>query len=162
MQASVRSTNASLNALSRVVDLREAIALLDRAIDIDRRRLGARHPETATLELSLAGLLLKAGHADQAAQSAARAMSIFEEALDAGHQRTAAAATVLARSLRAQGDTAGAERMYRRALEIDEQASPRSPRIITDTRTLAEFLREIGKQREAADLEKRMTDGTPR
>ena len=151
-----------LNALSRVVDLPEAIALLDRAVDISRRHLGARHPETATLELNLAGLLLKAGHADQAAQSAAEAMSIFEEVLGSGHQRTAAAAIIRAHALRAKGDAGGAERMYRQALAIDEQAGLRSPRTLTDARTLAEFLREIGKQREAAELEKKMLGATPR
>jgi hypothetical protein len=93
-----------LNALSRVVDLAEGIALLDRAVDISRRHLGARHPETATLELNLAVLLLKAGHADQAVQPAADAMSIFEEVLGPSHQRTAAAATILGHALRAKGD----------------------------------------------------------
>jgi tetratricopeptide (TPR) repeat protein len=151
-----------LNALSRVVDPPQAIALLDRAVDMSRRHLGARHPETATLELNLAGLLLKAGHADQAVQSATDAMSIFEEVLGASHQRTAAAATILAHALRAKGDPGGAERMYRRALEIDEQADgPRGPRTLTDARTLAGFLREIGKAREAADLEKRTLSPAP-
>jgi tetratricopeptide (TPR) repeat protein len=151
-----------LNALSRVVDLPEAIALLDRAVDISRRHLGARHPETATLELNLAGFLLKAGHADQAARSATNAMSIFEEVLDAGHQRTAAAATILAHALRAKGDATGAERMYRRALAIDEQAGSQSLRTLNDARTLAGFLREIGKQSEAAEVEKRILGAAPR
>ena len=152
-----------LNALARVVDLDEAIALLDRAVNISRRRLGPRHPETATLELNLAGSLLKAGHADQAAQLCAGAMSAFEEALGADHPRTAAAATFLGHALRAKGDLGGAERMYRRALAIDEHAEgPRSSRTLTDARTLAGFLREIGKIREAADLEKKMLSDEPR
>jgi len=90
-----------LNALSRVVDLAQGIALLDRAVDISRRHLGARHPETATLELNLAGLLIKAGHADQAVQPAADAMSIFEDLLGPDHPRTAAAATILRHALNA-------------------------------------------------------------
>ena len=152
-----------LNALSRVVDLPEAIALLDRAVAISRRRLGADHAETATLELSLAGLLLKAGRADQSAQSSGDALSIFEKTLGADHPRTALAATTLAHALRAKGDAGGAERLYRRALEIDELADgPRDPRTLTDARTLAGFLREIGKLHEAAELEKKMLNGAPR
>ncbi len=146
-----------LNALSRVVDLPEAIALLDRAVAISRRRLGASHAETATLELSLAGLLLKAGRADQAAQSGGDALSIFEKTLGANHPRTALAATTLAHALRAKGDAGGAERLYRRALAIDEQAyGAKAPRTVSDARTLADFLRGIGKRREAAELEKRL------
>lgn len=146
-----------LNALSRVVDLPEGIAHLDRAIDISRRHLGARHPETATLELNLAGLLLKAGSVDEAAQSGTDAMSIFEEVLGADDPRTAQAATLLAHALRAKRDIGGAERMYRRALDIDEQVyGLREARTMTDARTLAGFLREIGKRQEAAEVEKRM------
>jgi tetratricopeptide (TPR) repeat protein len=92
-----------LNALSHVVDLAEGIALLDRAVDISRRRLGARDPETATLELNLAGLLLKAGHPDQVVQPAADAMSIFAEVLGPDHPRTAAASTILGRAQRVNG-----------------------------------------------------------
>jgi tetratricopeptide (TPR) repeat protein len=146
-----------LNALSRVVDLPEGIALLDRAVTISRRRLGANHAETATLELSLAGLLLKAERADQAAQSGGDALSIFEKTLGADHPRTAVAATTLAHALRAKGDEGGAERLYRRALAIDEQAyGSKAPRTVSNLRTLAEFLRAIGKRREAAELEKRL------
>lgn len=146
-----------LNALSRLVDLPEAIALLDHAVAISRRRLGDNHAETATLELSLAGLLLKAGQPDQAAQAGGQALSIFEKTLGADHPRTAVAATTLAHVLRAKGDAAGAERLYRRALAIDEQAyGATAQRTVSDGRTLANFLRGIGKSREAADLEKRL------
>jgi tetratricopeptide (TPR) repeat protein len=148
-----------LNALSRVVDLPEGIAHLDRAVDISRRRLGARHPETGTLELNLARLLLKAGRLNEAAQSGADAMSCFEESLGDDDPRTGAAATLLAHALRAKRDIRGAERMYRRALAIDEQAyGPREARTLIDARTLAGFLREIGKRREAAELERRLGD----
>jgi tetratricopeptide (TPR) repeat protein len=146
-----------LNALSRVVDLPEAIALLDRAVAISRRRLGAGHAETATLELSLAGLLLKSGRADQAAQFSGDALSLFEKTLGTDHPRTALAATALAHALRTKGDAGGAEPLYRRALAIDERAyGSMAPRTVSDARTLAEFLRGIGKRREAAELEKRL------
>ena len=46
-----------LNALAKVVDPPEAVPLLERALAIDRRVLGAMHAETATTEANLAGLL---------------------------------------------------------------------------------------------------------
>jgi tetratricopeptide (TPR) repeat protein len=152
-----------LNALSRVVDLPAGIAHLDRAVDISRRHLGLRHPETATLELNLAVLLLKAGHADQAIQSGTDALAIFDASLGVDDPRTAAAAAVLGHALRAKQDIPGAKRMYRRALDIDELAlGPRDARTLIDARTLAGFLREIGEPREAADLEKRLLGETDR
>lgn len=146
-----------LNALARVVDLPEGIALLERALAINRGRLGPRHLETATINANLAGLLLQAGRTDEAARFSRDAISIFEENPDANDPRTAVAVTLLAHALRANGDTAGAERMYRRALSINERAyGPRHAQARSDARTLAGFLREIGKDREAAELEKRL------
>ena len=151
-----------LNALSRVVDLAEGISLLDRAVAISRMQLGDRHAETATLELSLAGLLLKAGRRDQAEESSRRALLTFEQTLGVDHPRAALAATTLAHAARAKGDEIDAERLYRRALAIDEQAyGPKAPRTASDARTLAEFLRAIGKSREAVALEKRFLSDAP-
>jgi tetratricopeptide (TPR) repeat protein len=70
-----------LNALARVVDVAEGIALLDRALEINRRRMGVRHQETATIELNLAGLLLNAGRANEAAKLSADAITTLEEIL---------------------------------------------------------------------------------
>jgi tetratricopeptide (TPR) repeat protein len=131
-----------LNALSRVVEASEGVALLERAAAISRSKLGPSHPETATLQLSLAGLLLKTGQADRASQSAAEALSIFEKTLGPDHPRTALAAITLAHALRAKGDAAGAERLYRRAVAIDEKAyGAQAPRTVSDRRTLEEFLK---------------------
>jgi tetratricopeptide (TPR) repeat protein len=151
---------ARLNALAQVVDVSQGIALLERALAISRRGPGARNPDTAMIELNLATLQLRAGRTDQAAQSSRDAISIFEETLGADHPRVAAASMVLAAALRSKKDAAGAEKMYRRALEIDEEAyGPLDARTVHDARTLAQFLREIGKSREAAALEKRLLSG---
>jgi hypothetical protein len=64
---------------------------------------------------------------------------------------------VLAHCARAKGDRPRAERLYRRALAIDEAAyGPAHPETLTDVRTLAEFLRQTGRVREAAVLEMRL------
>jgi len=149
-----------LNALARVVDLTEGISLLERALEINRRRLGARHQETATIELNLAGVLLNAGRNNEAAKLSSDATATYEQVLGADSPRTAVAAAIQGSALQAKGDHAGAERLYRRALAIDEQAyGPRHPQTLADARTLATFLREIGKSREAAELEKRLLSG---
>jgi Tfp pilus assembly protein PilF len=151
-----------LNALSRVVDVAEGISFLDQAVAISRLRLGDRHAETASLELSLAGLLLKAGRSHEAEQSSRQALLIFEKTLGPDHPRTALAAMALAHAARAKGDVIEAERLYRRALAIDEQAyGAKAPRTASDKRILAEFLRATGKSREATELEKRFLSDAP-
>jgi tetratricopeptide (TPR) repeat protein len=137
-----------LSVLAQMVELREGIPLLQRALSINRRALGVRHPETATTDANLAGMLLNAGRSKESAQASGEALSIFEETLGSDHPRVAQAATILAYGLRAQGDRAGAERNYRRALAIDEKAyGPQHPQTLNDVRTLEEFLAEIGKVR---------------
>ena len=147
-----------LSALAQLVDLPEGITLLRRALVINRRALGARHPETATTEANLAGILLNAGRPGECVGMIRDALPIFEETLGQGHPRVAMSATILAYGLRAKGDKSGAERYYRRALAIDEAAyGLQHPQTLNDARTLAEFLREIGKAPEAAALERRLT-----
>jgi tetratricopeptide (TPR) repeat protein len=149
-----------LSALAQTVELAEGIPLLQRALSINRRALGVRHPETATTEANLAGMLLNAGRPNECVQAIGEALSIFEETLGSEHPRVGQAATILAYGLRAKGDKAGAERNYRRALAIDEKAyGPRHPQTLNDVRALAEFLAEIGKRGEAAELERRLSGG---
>ncbi|HEY3835116.1 MAG TPA: tetratricopeptide repeat protein [Bryobacteraceae bacterium] len=146
-----------LNSLALAWGPEKGIALLDRALSIDRRLLGERHPETATTETNLSGLLLAAGRTAESVQMGRAALTAFEATLGSDHPRTATAASNLADALRAQGDRAGAERLYRRALDIDERAyGPTHPETLADVHNLAEFLREIGRVSEAATLERRL------
>lgn len=140
--ASSEAVAVCLNALAQVEGPTEGIPLLQRALAIDRRELGPRHPQTATTEANLAGMLVHAGRYDEALAAAAEALSIFGETLGPGHPRCAIAASILAFALESKGDRARAEKMYRLALAIDEAAyGPQHPQTVNDRRALEEFLR---------------------
>ena len=111
-----------LNALAVLVEPREGIAMLERALAIDRRLLGERHPETSITEANLAGLLLDSGRIDAALRLATAAVAGFEDTLGPENPRVASASMILAFCWRAKGDRARAERFYRQALAIDEAA----------------------------------------
>jgi hypothetical protein len=144
-----------LSALAQTVEAPDGIPLLERALAINRRALGSRHPETATTEANLAGLLLHAGRPEESVALSGDALLVFEQTLGADHPRAAMAAAILAWGLRAKGDKTGAERYFRRAVAIDGRAyGLRHPQTLNDVRTLAGFLREIGKTQEADALEK--------
>lgn len=146
-----------LNALALVADPPDAIPLLQRALAINRRAWGERHPETATTEVNLSGELLATGHIAEAVRIGRLALGNFEATLGRDHPRTAAAASTLADALRASKDNGGAEKLYRRALAIDERAyGPAHPETLGDVRNLADFLRETGRHKEAAELETRL------
>lgn len=146
-----------LNSLALAIGPNGGIPLLTRALEIDRRAWGERHPETATTETNLSGLLLAAGQTAEAVRMGRLAVAAFEATLGNDHPRTAAAASNLADALSVQGDRAGAERLYRRALDIDQRAlGPNDPETLTDVRNLAEFLRETGRAAEADQLERRL------
>ncbi len=142
-----------LIALALVTEPRPALPLLQRALAINRKRWGERHPETATAETNLVGPLLAAGRVDDAVAMGGRALAGFEGTVGDEHPRTAAAASNLAEAFRAKGDLKQAERLYRRAWAIDRQAyGPKHPETLADVRNLAEFLQETGRAREAQQL----------
>jgi tetratricopeptide (TPR) repeat protein len=152
-----------LNALAQLVDAAEAIPLLERALAIDRRTLGARHPETATTEGNLAGLLVDTARNEEAIRLATEALAVFRQTLGLDQPRTAVAASILGYAFEVKGDRTQAERMYRLALAVDERAyGSRHPRTLNDARVLAEFLRDIGKAGEAAKPERKAAPIGPR
>ena len=142
-----------LIALALVTEPRPALALLQRALAINRKAWGERHPETATAETNLVAPLLAAGRVDEAVAMGGRALAGFEGTVGDEHPRTAAAASNLAEAFRAKGDLKQAERLYRKAWAIDRQAyGPKHPETLADVRNLAEFLQETGRAREAQEL----------
>jgi tetratricopeptide (TPR) repeat protein len=151
-----------LNALALASEPPVAVPLLERAVAIDRKRWGEKHPETATAESNLSGELLALGRVSDAVRIGALALSNFEATLGPEHPRTAAAASNLADAERAAGNRATAERLYRRALSIDEQAyGAANDETRNDAKNLADFLREIGRARDAAVIEQHYAIGAP-
>jgi tetratricopeptide (TPR) repeat protein len=146
--------------LGQIVDPTEGTAVLRRSFGINRSLLGARHPETATVEANLAGVLLDANAVDESVRLITEAISILEETMGEDHPRVAISATILAHGLRIKGEYARAEQNFRRAVAIDERAyGPKHSQTLSDVGTLAEFLRERGKMQEATALEKRLAIG---
>jgi tetratricopeptide (TPR) repeat protein len=132
-----------LNALAKLVDAAAAIPLLDRALAIDRRILGARHAETATTEANLAGLLADTPRNEEAVRLATEALAVFRQTVGPDHPRSAVAASILGYAYEVAGDRRRAEQMYRLALAIDERAyGAQHPQTLNDARVLAEFLKE--------------------
>ncbi len=154
------SLGATAQVLGQIVDPPEGIAALRRALDLTRPVLGLRHPETATLQANLAGVLLDASAVDECLRLLSEALPILEETLGDDHPRVAISAGILGHALNAKGDFASAERNFRRALAVDERAfGPKHPQTLNDVRTLAEFLRDRGKLQEAAALQRRLASG---
>jgi len=143
--------------LGQMAEPAAGIAVLRRSLAIDRSVLGPRHPETATTQANLAGVLLDADAVEESVSLITEALAILEESLGEDHPRVAISAAILGHGLQAKGDFARAEQNYRRALALDERAyGPKHPQTLDDVRTLAEFLRERGKIQEAVTLEKRL------
>jgi len=146
--------------LSPLVEPAEGITVLRKSMALNRSVLGASHPETATVQANLAGVLLDANMVDESVRLVNEAIAMLEESLGRDHPRVAISATILAYGLRTKGDFVRAEQNYRRAVAIDERIyGPRHPQTLNDVRVLAEFLRERGKLPEAATLEKRLASG---
>jgi tetratricopeptide (TPR) repeat protein len=134
-----------LNALAKLVDAAEAIPLVERALAIDRRVLGTGHPETATTEGNLAGLLVDTARNEEAIRLATEALAVFRQTLGMDQPRTAVAASILGYAFEVKGDRKQAEQMYRLALAVDERAyGSQHPQTLKDARVLGEFLGDKG------------------
>ena len=99
----------------------EAEALFRRAIAIQQRRLGAKHPELGTTLNNLSGLLLDLNRPAEAEPVARRALSVFDGSVGPEHVRSALAASNLADILGARGLKAQARPLYERALRVFER-----------------------------------------
>jgi tetratricopeptide (TPR) repeat protein len=100
----------------------QARPLLERALIIRERVLGAEHPLTAASLNKLAGLLYAQGDYTGARPLIERAMRITEKVLGAEHPETATSLNNLAALRQDYGDYEQARPLYERALAIREKA----------------------------------------
>jgi tetratricopeptide (TPR) repeat protein len=134
----------------------EAEPLYRRALAIDEKALGLKHPDVATSLNNLAGLLYKQGKYVEAEPLYRRALAIGEKTLGPDHPAVATRLNNLAGLLEAQGKYVEAEPLYRRALAIGEKTlGTDHPDVATWLNNLAGLLRAQGKYVEAEPLYRR-------
>lgn len=109
-------TAVLMSALAMTIQPEEGIPIMQRALQINRDVLGLRHPETATTETNLAGMLVNVGKPDGAIPLLTDAIRVFEITFGPGHPRIASASAVLAYAMKQKGNRMQAEALYRRAL----------------------------------------------
>lgn len=152
-----------LNVLAQSVEPAESIPLLRRALAIDRKLLGADHPEVGGVDQLLAASLLATGKAGEAVEPAREGLSILRVKLGRDHPRTARAAATLAAVLNATTQYREAERFYVEALTADEKAlGADDPATQDDVRNLAAYLRQRGRVKEAEEMEHRLVTNVAR
>jgi len=149
-----------LNFLGVVLDAEakysEAEPLYQRALAIDEKALGPKHPRVATDLNNLAALYEHQGKYIEAESLYQRALAIDEKALGPEHPNVARVLYNLAVLYDHQGKYAEAERLYQRALAIDEKAlGPEHPELARDLNNLALLYDHQGKYAEAERLYQR-------
>jgi tetratricopeptide (TPR) repeat protein len=119
--------------------------LLERALAIREKVLGAEHPDTATNLNNLARLVRDHGDPAAARRLCERALAIREKVLGPEHPDTAANLNELAGLLSVQRDLPAARRLCERALAIREKVrGPEHPDTATSLNSLAGLLRDQG------------------
>ncbi|MEO0804147.1 MAG: tetratricopeptide repeat protein, partial [Cyanobacteria bacterium J06642_2] len=132
---------------------REAIPLLQHALQIREEQLGASHPDTASSLNNLALLYDSTGKYAEAEPLYLRVLQIREEQLGASHPDTATSLNNLAGLYKSTGKYAEAEPLYLRALQIrEEQLGASHPDTATSLNNLALLYDSTGKYAEAEPL----------
>ncbi|HWQ18598.1 MAG TPA: toll/interleukin-1 receptor domain-containing protein [Methanotrichaceae archaeon] len=155
-RADLEATSGLLNNLGIYLLLRseqrEAISLLERALNIDEDVFGPDHPNVARDLSNLGAVYESLSHLSTARANYERAFKIDREAYGPMHPIVAVRLNNMGSVLRAQGDLRRALHQFRRALEIDEAAyGIDDPRLLPRLYALGGLLEEMG-DRELAEL----------
>ncbi|HWB82091.1 MAG TPA: tetratricopeptide repeat protein, partial [Nannocystaceae bacterium] len=117
--------SGSLSNLAGVLEAQgrdeEAIAIYDRAREIDIALVGPDHPRTGAVLTNSAKVLLELGRTDDSLAAARRAEQIFRATLPPGHPNIAAAVGNVASALWAKDDFVGAMAAATEQLHINEE-----------------------------------------
>ncbi|MGH9903117.1 MAG: tetratricopeptide repeat protein, partial [Pyrinomonadaceae bacterium] len=125
-----RKLHAQFARLQRVGRYDEARPLIERALAIAERVLGAEHVYVARLVGELGDNYYAGVDHAKAKPLYERALAILEKGLGAEHPRTAHAAHRLGVAYFIENDVAGADKLFNRALEVREkQLGPEHPQV---------------------------------
>ena len=116
---------------------------------------GAQSPETADAVSALAELHFKAGNYERASPLIERALKIRLTSLGDGHLDTAASRHQLAQFREELGAFLDAETLYRRALQVREQADSGSTETAATLHALGRLLSKMDNLTEAEQLLRR-------
>jgi tetratricopeptide (TPR) repeat protein len=137
-------------------DYRKAGELYQKALAIDEKTVGPKHPDYARVLNNLGQLARRERNDEEAARLFRRALAIDEAALGREHPDVATVLNNLGAVLSDHGDRADAEPLYRRALEIDERAlGPAHPEVARDLNNLGSQLFRNGDYTGAEELIRR-------
>jgi serine/threonine protein kinase len=128
-------------------------SLVKRALEIQRRVLGSRHPDTLHSMGLLATDLTNEGNFPAAEELQRETLAIQESTLGPEHRETLKSMTSLAESLDEEGRYAEAEKLYRETLESSRRVlGPEDLDTLYLAATLSEFLTREGHYAEAENL----------
>ena len=137
--------------------------LLERALDIDRRILGPRNPETLSSMADVAGLLEDEGHYPEAEKLARETVETCRQVLGRENPQTMRSMNLLANALLFEGRYAEAERIYREELAIQRRVlGPEHQRTLIALANLAMAVYEQDRYPEAERLFREAFDGQRR
>jgi tetratricopeptide (TPR) repeat protein len=133
----------------------EALELHQKVLAVARRKVGDRHPITALLLGSLAGLLREKGDLAAAEKAIREALDIGRHSPLRWHPQMIEGLKQFADALFDRGDLHEAEQLYREALAIARVRLTKDHRLYQETLAkLTTLLRNQGRQAEAAELAK--------
>jgi len=123
----------------------EAVPLVERALSLARKSLGADHPGTAMALNRLATLRQAQGDLTRAEPLFRQSLSIYEKTLGPDDLAVAQSLSNLALLYADKGDYKQAEALYRRAILIEEKAlGPEHPEVASLLTNLGELYRLTG------------------
>jgi serine/threonine protein kinase/flagellar biosynthesis regulator FlbT len=129
--------------------------LAERAVEIQRRDLGPRNPDTLRSMRSLGGILANAGKYAEAEKIQRETIEIERQVLGPDDKATLRSMLSLAGTLDSEGHRTEAAKLDRETLEIQRRVlGPESRNTLDTTNALASILAEQGQIAEAEKLER--------
>jgi serine/threonine protein kinase len=129
--------------------------LLEQAVEIERRVLGLRNPETLRSMNDLASLLDAEGHYAEAEKLERQTLDMRRQVLGREHPETLTSMRQFAWALGQEGQYAEAEKIARETLEIQRRVlGPEHPDTLVTISTLAALLTNEGRYAESEGLQR--------